>query len=393
MVRIGNENCQDCELSITRKQVVKNVIVEECEIAFCGLGPGFHEDQEGMPFYPSQRSAGNELNKALTHFGLKREDVSVLNCNLCYLPDNKLKKRNWVACSKYFRESIANMPNLKIMVLLGVDTWKMVSGNTKGAMKDIYLHPFKLEEYGNILFLPNYHPAAFLHQPGGEIKDKFYKGLEKMLELLRLSKSVTKPVNYKHILTKEDLQCTIETLETKKIFSIDLETTSLKPHLAQILSIHFSYEDFTALGIPYIFLNEGSELVHYWDGFLRFELESLLREMLTNPEKVSCAQNAKYDSLVLKHNFGFGIENLLFDTMLGSFVLDSNTKNDLETLVVTYIPEQAGAKSSFWQKIPKTDKEGWYKYVTLPELLDYGCSDADSTFQLSKIMSRKLREE
>jgi len=386
MLRIGDENCILCSLCETRINVVKNVIVPETEIAVLGLGPGENEDFEGTPFVGR---AGQKLKEALYKNGINPSDISYLNSVLCRPPNNKLKK-DYIICLKYFEESLKEMPNIKIIMVLGVDAYKFITGKTKAAMSSIYSIPFKLEKYGDILFYPNYHPAALLYKPDHIIEEKFVGGFRIMKEMLEASKTITKKNNYKHILNPEHLDIALNVLKRQEFFSFDLETTSLVPHQAKILSFNFSWEEKTGIAFPYYYINNGN-LEYFWEEEQRNKIIETLKEIFSSDVKVT-TQNGKYDSLVLKHNFGFGIK-IAFDTMLASFLLDSNQNFNLDSITAREIPEEAGVKSEFWNSINADEeqrKEDWYLKISLEDLLDYGIHDADVTYRLTKILARRL---
>ena len=53
---------------------------------FVGEAPGFHEDQQGVPFVGA---AGKLLDKLLAGIGLARDDVWIANVLKCRPPGNR----------------------------------------------------------------------------------------------------------------------------------------------------------------------------------------------------------------------------------------------------------------------------------------------------------------
>lgn len=388
-MRVGDENCSLCSLSQTRTNVVKNIINPDAEIAIMGIGPGENEDKEGNPFVGK---AGDKLKEGLIRNNISLQDISLLNAVLCRPPGNKLKKEYTNQCIRYFEESLSLMPNLKIVMLLGVDVYKLISEKTKAAMSSIYALPFKNEKYGDIIFFPNYHPAALLYKPDPEIINRFFNGFKTMLILLESSKAVTKKHNYKAILESKFIDVVFDVIEKQKVVSFDTETTSVVPHKAKILSFHFSWEEKTGVAFPFHIVRDG-ELVKYWDEKTENHLIKRLKKVLTDPDKIWVAQNGKYDSLILRYNFGFDF-NLKFDTMLASFLLDSNNNFSLDDIVTRELPEEAGIKTQFWSDIPEDDlrNETWFLNIAPDDLLEYGTHDADITLRIAKIFNRRLNE-
>src|SRR5215471_5719485 len=78
--------CTRCRLAETRTQVVFGVGSPEADLMFVGEAPGFHEDQQGVPFVGQ---AGKLLDKLLARIGLTREDVYIANVLKCRPPGNR----------------------------------------------------------------------------------------------------------------------------------------------------------------------------------------------------------------------------------------------------------------------------------------------------------------
>ena len=76
-VRRAALGCTLCPLATQgRRQVVFGVGNPNADLMFIGEGPGYHEDQQGLPFVGA---AGQLLNTLLGEIGLKREDVYIAN--------------------------------------------------------------------------------------------------------------------------------------------------------------------------------------------------------------------------------------------------------------------------------------------------------------------------
>ncbi len=72
--------CVRCALSAGRTQVVFGVGNPDADLMFVGEAPGFHEDQQGIPFVGQ---AGKLLDKLLAEIGLQRSDVYIANVLKC----------------------------------------------------------------------------------------------------------------------------------------------------------------------------------------------------------------------------------------------------------------------------------------------------------------------
>src|SRR5215210_7039167 len=78
--------CTRCRLAEGRTQVVFGAGDPSADLMFVGEAPGFHEDQQGVPFVGQ---AGKLLDTLLGGIGLTRADVYVANVLKCRPPGNR----------------------------------------------------------------------------------------------------------------------------------------------------------------------------------------------------------------------------------------------------------------------------------------------------------------
>ena len=80
-------NCQECQLSTTRKNFVFGYGDPNADLILVGEAPGLDEDNEGIPFVGK---AGKLLDKILHAINLSRsEKVFILNILKCRPPKNR----------------------------------------------------------------------------------------------------------------------------------------------------------------------------------------------------------------------------------------------------------------------------------------------------------------
>src|SRR3970040_777174 len=72
--------CTKCALAGGRTQVVFGAGSPDADLMFVGEAPGFHEDQQGVPFVGQ---AGKLLDRLLEGIDLTRADVFVANVLKC----------------------------------------------------------------------------------------------------------------------------------------------------------------------------------------------------------------------------------------------------------------------------------------------------------------------
>jgi len=179
--------------------------------------------------------------------------------------------------------------------------------------------------------------------------------------------------NYKTIKTKKELKTFVNRLKKEKVISIDLETTSISPNLANIVGISISYKSNTGYYIP--FLYPGKVL----DGLLHDEILSILKPVLESSKIKFIGQNIKYDVLVLKRN-AVELENIYFDTMIAESLISPEINNyKLDLLSEKYLNyKMIPIENLIGEKLEKISM----KDVPLNEISYYACEDADIAFQI-----------
>jgi uracil-DNA glycosylase len=154
--------CTRCRLSEARTQVVFGVGNPHADLMFVGEAPGFHEDQQGIPFVGQ---AGQLLTKLLAGIGLARDDVYIANVLKCRPPGNRDPAPDEIeACESHlFRQIELIQP--RVVATLGNFATKLLSGKPTGITR---VHGQEQERTlggRRVLLFPLYHPAAALYTP------------------------------------------------------------------------------------------------------------------------------------------------------------------------------------------------------------------------------------
>ena len=154
--------CTRCALAGGRTQVVFGAGNPDADLMFVGEAPGFHEDQQGVPFVGQ---AGKLLDKLLGGIGLTRADVFVVNVLKCRPPGNRDPLPDEIAaCEPHlFRQIELIEPTL--VATLGNFATKLLSGRPTGITR---VHGYEQEVTlgaRTVLLYPLYHPAAALYTP------------------------------------------------------------------------------------------------------------------------------------------------------------------------------------------------------------------------------------
>jgi len=159
--------CTLCELSQSRTNAVPGSGPENAEVFFIGEGPGWHEDQQGIPFVGA---SGKFLTELIQRAGLQRENVFITNVVKCRPPGNRDPLPDEMeACAPYLNRQIDAIDPL-IVVTLGRFSMSRYFPNER--ISRIHGQPRKI---GRRLVVPMYHPAAALHQGSlrGAIEEDF----------------------------------------------------------------------------------------------------------------------------------------------------------------------------------------------------------------------------
>jgi len=155
-------SCTRCALAQGRTQVVYGSGNPNAELVFVGEAPGFHEDQQGVPFVGQ---AGKLLDKLLAGIDLTRPDVMVLNVLKCRPPGNRDPLPEEIAaCEPHLFRQI-ELIEPKLVATLGNFATKLLSGKPAGITK---VHGYEQEVTlgsRSVLLYPLYHPAAALYTP------------------------------------------------------------------------------------------------------------------------------------------------------------------------------------------------------------------------------------
>jgi uracil-DNA glycosylase len=154
--------CTRCPLAGGRTQVVFGSGDPAADLMFVGEAPGFHEDQQGVPFVGQ---AGKLLERLLAGIGLERRGVYIANVIKCRPPGNRDPQPEEIeACESYlFRQVELIRP--RVVATLGNFATKLLSGKPTGITR---VHGQEQETTiggRRVLLYPLYHPAAALYTP------------------------------------------------------------------------------------------------------------------------------------------------------------------------------------------------------------------------------------
>ncbi|AHH04862.1 DNA polymerase I [Borrelia miyamotoi] len=184
-------------------------------------------------------------------------------------------------------------------------------------------------------------------------------------------------IQYETILTKEQLDTLIEKLKSTSYVAIDTETTSLNVHEAQIIGISVSFKELESYYIPI----ETKEKKYIEKEYIIQKFNEFFK---TKPKLIG--QNYKFDYKILKKH-GFNIIPPYFDTIIAAYIINPNTKTSLDFLAEKYLMH----KNIRYEDI--VVQKGTLKDIPLDIVSNYASEDADITFRLFTLFTKKLKEE
>jgi uracil-DNA glycosylase len=155
-------SCTRCPLWQSRTQVVFGNGNADADLMFVGEAPGFHEDQQGIPFVGR---AGQLLDELLAGIGLTRDDVFVANVLKSRPPGNRDPQPDEIdACKPYLYKQV-ELIEPKVVCTLGNFATKLLTRSSRG-ITSVHGRP-QVHELGGrtVRVLPLYHPAAALRTP------------------------------------------------------------------------------------------------------------------------------------------------------------------------------------------------------------------------------------
>ena len=220
-------------------------------------------------------------------------------------------------------------------------------------------------------------------------KELEFTGLLKKIGSSEVSeqKSINRKKDYRTILNLDQLIDFTETLEQGKWLSVDLETTSINPMLAEIVGFSFSLNKDTGFYIPIQFKDKDKNL------FGKNDLDEAIRVLkpfLEDENIPKTGQNIKYDALILKR-FGIELKGIEFDTMIAAHLLNPNARSyKLDNLSLNHLN---------YKMVPIRDLIGSGKnqitmdQVTLEDISFYAAEDADVVIELTEIFMKDLKKQ
>ena len=191
-------------------------------------------------------------------------------------------------------------------------------------------------------------------------------------------------VNYETVLTWPQFDAWLAKIEAAELTALDTETTSLDSFDARIVGISLSVKVGEACYIP--LAHTGPGVV---DQLPRDEVLARLKPWLEAGERKKLLQNAKYDQHIFA-NHGITLAGIAHDTMLQSYVIESDKGHDLGQLCTRHLGLETIAYTDL---CGKGAKQIGFDQVDLERAATYAAEDADVTLRVHQTLHPRFAGE
>jgi DNA polymerase-1 len=191
-------------------------------------------------------------------------------------------------------------------------------------------------------------------------------------------------VNYETVLTWPQFDAWLAKIEAAELTALDTETTSLDSFAARIVGISLSVKVGEACYIPLAHTAPGVA-----DQLPRDEVLARLKPWLEAGDRKKLLQNAKYDQHVFA-NHGITLAGIAHDTMLQSYVIESDKGHDLGQLCTRHL----GLETIAYEDLcGKGAKQIGFDQVDLERAATYAAEDADVTLRVHQTLHPQFAGE
>jgi len=191
-------------------------------------------------------------------------------------------------------------------------------------------------------------------------------------------------VNYETVLTWPQFDAWLARIEAAELTALDTETTSLDSFEARIVGISLSVTPGEACYMPLAHTAPGVA-----DQLPRDEVLARLKPWLESAERKKVLQNAKYDQHVFA-NHGIALVGITHDTMLQSYVIESDKGHDLGQLCSRHL----GLDTIAYEDLcGKGAKQITFDQVDIERAATYAAEDADVTLRVHHVLHPRFANE
>ncbi len=190
---------------------------------------------------------------------------------------------------------------------------------------------------------------------------------------IRTAQSV--PHDYRLVSSAEELKEVVQEVGRQAEFCFDTETTGLDLFNDRIVGLSLAIEPYKAWYVPFNEKNKSDYI-------------SILKPLFEEERVAKIGQNIKFDYMVL-HHLGIEVKGRLWDTMLMHYLLDPESRHNMNALAERYLNYRPIEIESL---IGRGQKQLTMDMVGVERILEYAAEDADITLQLKQTLYPQLVE-
>ncbi|WP_437484026.1 DNA polymerase I [Sorangium sp. So ce1014] len=221
----------------------------------------------------------------------------------------------------------------------------------------------------------------------GRLRELFTElGFSRFLKAVGAPEPTARAATYRVIATREELEGFARSARAAGRLAIDVHATSREPMSAHVCGIALACEPGQAVYVPlgHRYLGAPAQLA-------MSDIDAVLGPLLADPELPKVGHDVKYcEVILLRHRIG--LLGVAFDTMLASYLLDPEGKNQLHELA----ERELGAKMQTLDEVaPKRRGQAQRALdeIELGEASTYGAAFADVALSLTDRLRPRLRAE
>ncbi|CAG0994500.1 partial DNA polymerase I, partial [Rhodocyclaceae bacterium] len=189
---------------------------------------------------------------------------------------------------------------------------------------------------------------------------------------------------YESILARHQLDTWLARIDKAPLVSLDTETTDLDPMKAKLVGISLAVAPGEAAYIPVGHAYAGAP-----DQLPLEEVLQVLKPWLESATKAKLGQHLKYDRHVFA-NHGVTLRGIAEDTLLQSYVLESDKPHDLGSLAARH----CGLATIAYDDVTgKGASRISFAEVPVERAAEYAAEDADVTLRVHQALAPRLAEE
>ena len=188
----------------------------------------------------------------------------------------------------------------------------------------------------------------------------------------------TTPHEYYLIENEDDAREILDFFLTKKILSLDTETTSTSPIDAELVGLSFSVEEKKAFYVAVPANREEAQ-----------KIVNIFKPLYENPEILKIGQNLKYDLEVL-YKYDVHLAGPMFDTMIAHYLIQPELRHNMDYMAETLLNYRTIHIEQLIGERGKNQRN--MRDLTPAEVYEYAAEDADVTLRLYNVLLPKLKE-